>query len=105
MTNEKHVPMEMESAFIWMAQNDGVSRKNEALIFKFSTLGRSISSISLFQMQILLGLWQMSLTFHVNILSFFPFMESLVFQNLGALRSFINHAVQTLHFTHKETEA
>ena len=41
----------------------------------------------------------MSLAFHVNILSPFLLVENLVYQTLGALRNFINHAAQTPHYT------
>lgn len=86
MTNEKHVPMDMESAFIWMAQNDGVSRKNEALIFKFSTLGRSISSISLFQMQILLGFVANVTNISREHIKFFPLYGKLSIPEFGSFK-------------------
>lgn len=40
--------MEMESACLWVTQNDGFSRNNEATIPKFWDISISISNVSVF---------------------------------------------------------
>lgn len=74
--------MEKESAFIWMAQNDGVSRNNEAVSFEHLAL---LFQVYLsFRCKFFWDFWQMSLTFHVHILSSF-FLEFESFKELCKL--------------------